>query len=57
MASSSNDIPDGLFDSKEEQRELKRSISNRQDATERRMIRENYRDFMDVLNGKLKKLL
>ena len=51
MAHGVEAFTEGMFNSKEEEEELRKSIYNRQDEGERRKIREGYRNFMDALNG------
>jgi len=50
-------LVEGMFDSKEEEEELRKSIYNRQDEAERRKIREGYRNFMDALNENKEQLI
>ena len=58
MANHDSDMfVEGLFHSKEEEEELRKSIYNRQDEAERRQIREGYRNFMDALNDSKDELI
>jgi len=57
MTDDSIEIPAGMFASKEEEAEVKKSIYNRQDEGERRQIREGYRSFMDALTESKEELI
>jgi len=57
MAHGVEAFTEGMFNSKEEEEELRKSIYNRQDEAERRKIREGYRNFMDALNENKEQLI